>query len=281
MSDELSRGSMKLFHPRGPQVTLPVLFDGDYRVAFAAVGAALDAGFLAEAPGLEQGEEKEEIAWVLRAGHEKDGETTPVVVLYSANDGLTWPILKVYLNKQADIEAFEHASKMKLDKLPEYVGNDRPQRGASQKTDTFIVKAAKPFGVVFKRNPRHDDTDAGKMKPARLFVRWTDMKPAHEPENGDAGIRANLDKYIADKGLPAAADLVLKGLGKEGLKEADALRTLGLTDRKGLTVQHVVTMRGDLAAITEGGARAEDLYPSEAARTDRSKRLGSKGGVNA
>ena len=213
MNDDFANGSMKLFHPRGVQVTLPVLFDGDYRNSFAAVGAALDAGFLAEAPGLEQGEERDEIAWVLRAVHEKDGEVTPVIVLYSFNEGFSWPILKVYLNKQADIEAFEYASKLRLDKLPVYVGNDRPQRGAKKATDHFIVKVPKRFGVVFKRNPRHDDTDAGKMKPARLFVRWTDMQPAIERENGDSGIRANLDKYIAEKGLPAAADLVLKGLG--------------------------------------------------------------------
>ena len=107
------------------------------------------------------------------------------------------------------------------------------------------------------------------------------MKPAIEPDSGDAGIRANLDKFVGEKGLPAAADLVLKGLGKEGVKEADALRKFGLTDRKALTVEHVVTMRGDLNAISEGGERAGDLYPSEAARTDRSKRLPSNGACRA
>ena len=106
-------------------------------------------------------------------------------------------------------------------------------------------------------------------------MRWADAKPAIEPDSGDAGIRANLDKYIAEKGLPAAADLVLKGLGKECVKETDALRKFGLTDRHALTVEHVVTMRGDLNAISKGGARAEELYPFEAARMDRSKHLSS------
>src|ERR1700683_5287859 len=128
MSDDFANGSMNLFHPPGPQVTPRELFAGHYRKSFAAVGAALDAGFLAEAPGLEQGEERDEIGWVLRAAHEKDGEVTPVIVLYSVNEAFSWPILKVYLNKQADIEAFEYASKLRLGKIPVYAGNDRAAR---------------------------------------------------------------------------------------------------------------------------------------------------------
>jgi len=171
-------GWVKLFHPRGPQVTLPVL-DVSPAGSLAAVGAYLDAGWLQVAPGLEEGEEKEMIGWVLRSTFEKDGESTPFLLLYSANDALKWSVLKIYLNTDDDIAAFEYASKMKLDSLPEYVGADKPARGAAGKTDRFIVAAPRPFGVVYKKNPKHDPTtEEGKLKPARLFVRWADQRPA-------------------------------------------------------------------------------------------------------
>lgn len=174
---EKNCGWIKPWHPKGLQVTLPIIADYDYAAAFKAVSASLDAGFLVAAPGLEEGEEKEEVGWVCRGAFEKEGEVTPYVLLYAVNEQLTWSFLKVYLNKPQDIAAFEYASKLQFDKLPDYVGNDKPQRGASKKTDAFIVKVPKPFTVVYKRNPKHNDTEEGKMKPARLFVRWSDTKP--------------------------------------------------------------------------------------------------------
>lgn len=218
--------SMRLFHPRGPQVTLPVVMGFNYSEAFAAVSAALDAGFQVEAPGLDEGEEKETVGWVLRGGSERDGQITPFVLLYTLNEALTWSFLKVYMNKPQDIEAFEYASKMKLEKLPDYVGNDKPQRGASQKTDKFIVKCPKPFGVVFKKNPKHDDTEAGKMKPARLFVRWELRKPDVQAAekaatNGNGKVRTlpELVDYYENKAQDAGhkpgalTDFVLTKIG--------------------------------------------------------------------
>ncbi len=171
-------GWTKLFHPRGPQVTLPL--PPDPAAALAAVSAALDAGWLVQAPGLEEGEEREMIGWVLKSIHSNEDRETPFVLLYSCNEALTWSILKVYLNTPQDQAAFEHASGMKLSEMPEYVGQDKPQRGSNHRTDTYIVPAPRPFGVVFKKNPKHDQTEAGKMKPARLFVRWADTAPAKE-----------------------------------------------------------------------------------------------------
>jgi hypothetical protein len=206
-------GWTKLFHPRGPQVTLPL--PADAVAAFASVGAALDAGWLVTAPGLEDGEEKESIAYVLRGAFERDGEVTPYVLLYAANDALTWSILKVYLNKREDIEAFEYASGMKLDSIPDYIGDNKPQRGAAAKTDRFIVKSTKPFGVVYKKNPKHDDTEAGKMKPARLFVRWENQKPAAQSQQQNGAVhdlkwlkRAldNSGKQMVEAGLCGSAN---------------------------------------------------------------------------
>lgn len=81
------------------------------------------------------------------------------------------------------------------------------------------------------------------------------------------GARSKLDAYIESKGLPAAVDLVIKGLVKAGVKEPDLLRRFGLADRNALTVDHVLGMRADLNAITKGNERADDLYPTEASES--------------
>jgi hypothetical protein len=200
-------GWMKLFHPRGPQVTLPVA-DVTPAGSLAAVAAYLDAGWLVTAPGLEDGEEKDTVGWVLRGTFEKEGEATPFVLLYSTNDALKWSFLKVYLNTDDDIAAFEHASRMKLEAIPEYVGADKPARGASGKTDRFILAAPRPFGVVYRKNPKHDPaTEEGKLKPARLFVRWTDQRPAAEAD-GPAAVyeRAIRQSLTLDSLKQAFAD---------------------------------------------------------------------------
>ncbi len=176
MSDNPNTGSFRPWHPRGMQVTLPC--PADPVAALAYVAAALDAGWLVQAPGLEAGEEKESVGYVLRSSFEADGRSTPFVLLYAVSDALKWSFLKCYLNSPADIAAFETASVLRLEKLPEYVGADKPQRGASPKTDRFIVPAPRPFEVVFRANPKHDDSETGKMKPARLFVRWGASTPA-------------------------------------------------------------------------------------------------------
>jgi len=40
-------------------------------------------------------------------------------LLYSAEDNKTYSILKVYLNRPEDVAAFEFASGMKFDRIPE------------------------------------------------------------------------------------------------------------------------------------------------------------------
>ncbi len=216
--------TMKLWHPRGVQVCLPLSLEAPmptagWRMLLDSVSAALDAGWLTVQPGLEEGEEKDEVGWVLRGEHEKEGDSTPFVLLYSRNEALSFSFLKVYLNRQDDIAAFEHASKMKLEALPLYVGNDKPQRGASNKTDRFIVAPARAFQVVFKKNPKHDDTEVGKMKPARLFVRWAEQAPA-AAEQPAAAPPASVDVALewADKLATAGGNLqalngILPGIG--------------------------------------------------------------------
>lgn len=75
------------------------------------------------------------------------------------------------------------------------------------------------------------------------------------------GVRARIEEYIAKKGLPAAVDLALTSLAKHGVTEEAVLDKLAIADRKAITVDHVVLLRGDLYALEEGQDRATELYP--------------------
>jgi hypothetical protein len=195
-------GRVRLFHPRGPAVELPVPCTGwDYRTAFAAVASALDAGFLAQAPGLEEGEEREQVGWVVKTLFERNGKVTPCLLLYSASEALRMSILRVYLDTAEQIGAVERASGLRVADLPEYEGADKPERGKAQKTDRFFVKAPRPFGVVYKLNRKYDEQAKAAAAargevykvPRRLFVRWADAgspTPQAQP-TGQAPARRN------------------------------------------------------------------------------------------
>lgn len=204
MSDEINTqkpvcGWTKAYHPSGLQVTLPVPAEPlDYASMFTNVSRALESGWLLAAPGLEAGEHKEDIGWVVRREKANDDNTeTPIVDLYAANEQMTFKILSVYLNKDEDVTAFEKASGMGLNQIPLFVGTAAPERGANRQTDRFIVKTPRPFGVVMKDNPKYnpDEPDAKKRKPKRLFVRWA----SHSTTSGSQ-----------DTGVPDFADELRK-----------------------------------------------------------------------
>jgi hypothetical protein len=173
-------GWVKLYHPSGVLVTLPVP-DGsfDYQGAFANVGQAVAAGFLVDAPGLEAGEMKDQATWVVRKDVENknDGTISASIALY--RDGERYSFLTVYLDTPEEISAFQYASGLKLNQLPKYVGSGKLEKGKDRQTDQLFTKAPKAFGVVMRANPKHDpnETDATKKKPARLFVRWEAQMP--------------------------------------------------------------------------------------------------------
>lgn len=196
---ESQNGWVRLYHPSGAQVTLAVVpfkSDQDARNwaadCFRCVGSYVDAGFTVDAPGLEEGEQVEEVGWVVRGDHDDGQEVTPYLLLYSTNEKLEHSFLKVYLNSDDDVANFQKASGLRLNELPSYVGQDKPKRGANRQIDKFFVKAPRPFKVVMKNNPAYKEeekkaADARKevyKKPKRVFVRWAsqDGKPAAEPQ---------------------------------------------------------------------------------------------------
>ena len=182
-------GYTKLYHPRGPLVSLPVVGDNPASM-FAYVTAMLDAGFVVAAPGLEVGEEREMVSGVLKSTFENDGEVTDTVLLYAANEAMEWSFLKLYLNSDADKQAFEAACGVKLESLLVYDGKDKPKRDGTAVAKKYIAKLARPAPVVFKQNPKWSEEESKAAvaankpytKPKRVFVRWADAAaPSQTP----------------------------------------------------------------------------------------------------
>ena len=83
----------------------------------------------------------------------------------------------------------------------------------------------------------------------------------HALDAAKAGVRNKIEKYVSDKGLPAAVDLALRALAKAGIKEERVLNKFDLGSKKALTVENLVILRGNLTAIETGRERASDLFP--------------------
>lgn len=196
MSDLLDgpNGWVKAYHPSGLLVTLPVPTAHDvaidYAVAFAAVTAALEAGWLAQAPGLEAGEVVEEVGWVSRSTHEGRTGLADVIAYYSTNENWTKPFLTDYLNTADDRAEFLAATSVWPADIPEYIGEGRLERGKNPRTDALIRKLPRPRKLVMKPNPKWSQTESDAAKaankvykvPKRVFVRWDGQQPA--PQGG-------------------------------------------------------------------------------------------------
>jgi len=174
-----NNGWTKAYHRSGLLVTLPVVGESPAAM-YAWIDDILAAGFTLLAPGLEPGEERETVAYIVHGIHEKDGHTTDYLLLYNDNDAYKFSFLKVWLNKNEDIAAFEAASSMKLMDFPQYIGGDKPERGKSKQVDKFIVPVRRPWTVILKQNPKwsQEAADAAKARndiysvPRRAFIRW-------------------------------------------------------------------------------------------------------------
>lgn len=180
-------GWVKLYTAQGVLVTIPVTEQPmDYAAMLANVGKMLDAGFYALAPGLEVGEEKQVVGWVVRGAVEgQNGEVSDKIIVYSDREEMKFAILVVYLDTPEDVADFEYASGLKLNDLKVYIGKDKPERGASRMHEQFFVKPAKPLSVVSAPNPKfkQSECDAAKAKnqvykPAKMrFIRWGEQRP--------------------------------------------------------------------------------------------------------
>ncbi len=152
----------RLYHPSGAQVSIPLnMNDGDpfdvrARQLFVDVDTLLSAGFLVNAPGLEQGEMIEEAVSVSRREH-TDG--TPIIAFYVAHPKMVNKLLHTYLNRPEDIAAFEAVAGMKLASIPLYEGETYIKKD-SPKASRFIVPLPRPIKVVYELTDKWKRWDA-------------------------------------------------------------------------------------------------------------------------
>lgn len=113
---------------------------------------------------------------------------------------------------------------------------------------------------------RKDDIrfQIGQSKAARNVIcnalpKWLIDAAIREAQ---LGVRERIEKYIADHGLAAAVDLVIAGLSRAGVPEEAVLAKCEVAERTGMTLDHVVMLRGDLYSLQNGTDRPETLFPA-------------------
>lgn len=179
--ENINNGWVKLFTPTGAQVTLAVPMDGSvlpFETAAAALKSIenlLEAGWLVEAPGLEEGEQKQEVVSVSRR-ESKDG--VPIVAFYLAHPKTVKKFLHKYLDTEKDVRDFEAATGLRLDSIPCWPGErdiDKDHREASK----YIVPLPRPVKIVWAINPKWKkwSEEGGKATGAiephkRILVRY-------------------------------------------------------------------------------------------------------------
>lgn len=212
-------GWTRLYHPAGVQVTIPIPLEKPIspetaQFALTSVSSLLDAGWLVEAPGLEEGEQKQEVVSVSRR---ESKDSTPIVAFYLAHPKTLKKFLHAYLNTQEDVMAFEAATGLRLNAIPCWPGErdiDKDHREAGK----YIVSLPHPIHIVWAINPKWQQWSAeggkatGAIEPhKRILVRYDIAqapapKPATSPltrqyadgalVNGDANEQAAYDAFV-------------------------------------------------------------------------------------
>lgn len=158
--------------PNGMRVFFEVPFTDAataYDTALQFTNMLLSRGLLINAPGLEDGEQKEQASCFIRSlKTNDDGTETNVIHLYPMNAGAQYKFLTVYLDTADDIAAFEQAAGVTLASVPQWVADAPPQKDSAN-AKKYFVHPSKPLVAIHKANPRYEE---GNKKPKRLFVRW-------------------------------------------------------------------------------------------------------------
>jgi hypothetical protein len=236
-------GWVKLYHPSGASVTIPLYMREPITKEVAgcltsSVTQLLGAGFSVNAPGLDDGEFVEEIGFIVRrAKTNNDGSETPVIDLYPAQGHFR--LIGKYLNSEDDVKLFEAACKVDLNKLPLYEGDNSIERGKNPKVDKYVVPV-KPVKIIWKLNPRYEG-ESDKKNAKRVFVRW-DV----------AGLHVEQERTPYEK---AAATKTLKGtlFGDMNKEQLEKVIELGTEEQKAaarLVMAHDFNMTGNSADVS-------------------------------
>ena len=174
-----------LYHNSGAKIDIPMPVDTEFStVAASLLYRSLDnliaAGFSVYAPSLEEGEQLEQISYIVRREKANgDGSITPIIDIYTQQGNFRQ--LGLYLNTDVDEIAFENATGLLINSLPVYEGEGSIERGKNPKLDKYVVPTARQAKVVFKLNPRWEG-EGDKKHAKRMFVRWEGVKPITEQE---------------------------------------------------------------------------------------------------
>lgn len=231
-------GWIKLYHPSGAQVSLPVpmlsrLTTQQALDVLGSVSEYINVGFLVNAPDLEDGDLIEEVNAVARR---EAKDETPIIDFYSSNMKLLKKFMHVYLNTEQDVAAFEDATGLKLSALPVYDGALAIARD-DNKARKYIVSLPRPLKLVWKLSPKWDEWKAaggeGNEPHKRMLARYETGLPAVKGEAVPAPVptalavtRSYLDgtQVNGDLNEQAAYDAFKKANGKGPASKA-ALKT--------------------------------------------------------
>jgi hypothetical protein len=176
-------GWLKLYHPSGAQVSLPVpllarLTTQQAMDVLGSVSEYLNVGFLVNAPGLEDGELIEEVNGVARR---EAKDETPIIDFYSSNMKLLKKFMHVYLNTKQDLAGFEEATGLKVAALPVYDEALAIARD-DNKARKYIVNLPRPIKLVWKLSPKWEEWKAaggeGNEPHKRMLTRYETELPA-------------------------------------------------------------------------------------------------------
>ena len=180
-------GWIKLYHPSGAQVSLPLpmltrLTAQQAMEVLGSVSEYLNVGFLVNAPDLEDGELVEEVNAVARR---EAKDETPIIDFYSSNMKLLKKFMHVYLNTEQDVAAFEEATGLKLAALPVYDGALAIARD-DNKARKYIVSLPHSIKLAWNLSPKWEEWKAaggeGNEPHKRMLARYETGLPALKGE---------------------------------------------------------------------------------------------------
>lgn len=150
MTDETCSGWVKLYTPENALVTVPIPLTEAITPDIAgnmltSVRNLIGAGFSVNERGLADGELSMEAAFVSKRSA-SDG--TPILDFFAPHPKAEKKIIHVYLNTEADIEAFEKASGTTVASIPPYEGEVAIDK-KSTKAVKYIVPLKNPVRLVY------------------------------------------------------------------------------------------------------------------------------------
>lgn len=162
---------VKLYHPSGAQVTVPLPLDSaQIEAVVKSLDTLVQSGLSVSAPGTEPGESVEQIGHLVRRSKTNtDGTETPLIDLYGVR--ANFRLLGLYLNDPDQLAEFERACGVHINDLQLYEGESPIERGKNPKLDKYIFALPQPVQIVYRANPRWEG-DNDKKNPKRVFVRW-------------------------------------------------------------------------------------------------------------